>query len=225
MNLRQSLRTALIVTCSLTLYIGSSHAETYSDAEAIPNDSAFWAFLMSPEHTKYAGAIAAQEDARIGFSCTEDARYLPVILKLLTPVTIQTGDVQPTAGQWVERFTVEACGKSRIYNALFTVDDDGGLLVLPVVPGHSARHFALLRDLRPQMEAVANIENCAAKTVYDTYVGLPGGYEGKVEGGEYETWFILGCGQRVALVLTFEPAEDAQVVVSVEKQLTIQNQQ
>jgi hypothetical protein len=225
MKLRQSLRAALIITFSLTLYIGGSHAETFEKAGNIPQDSAFWAFLQSPQHAKFASVVAGQEDARIGLACREDAQYAPGALVILNPVTMQEGDTQPTAGRWIERYTIEACGIKRVYNALFTIGDDGGMTVLPVVPGLTARSFGLLRDLRPHMEALANIENCAAKTVYDTFVGLPGGYEAKNAEGQYETWFVAGCGQRVALVLAFSAGEDDQVNISVEQQLTIQDQE
>ena len=57
--------------------------------------------------------------------------------------------------------------------------------------------------LRPLMEAAAEIENCENKTVYNTSLNIPEGYEKKHEDQQYETWFVAGCGEQRGMILRF----------------------
>ena len=221
MIIRLSLSAAFCIGLFASLLTNTSHAATYEAAGGIPQDSAMWQFLQGPTHAEYLARVAAQEDARIGLACDQPAQYLPGALKIISPVTMEDGDPMPTAGQWIERYTMQACDRSRIYNALLTVTENGTLSILPVVPGQSARDFTLLRDLRPIMEQSADIPDCNAKTVFNTFLNTPQGYEPQNADAQYETWFVGGCGQSRAMVLAFTAGEGDNINVSIEKQLTI----
>jgi hypothetical protein len=216
----RSLLPALLAT--IWLSTGAAQAATYSQAGDIPEDSPFWQFLQSPQHAEYLFRVAAMEDRAIGVTCNEDVQYSPGALRLTQPVTMNEGDPYPTAGEWLERFILQGCGQIRVHNALFEVKDDGTLNVLRVVPGHSARSFSLLRDLRPLMEAAAEIENCETKTVYNTSLNIPEGYEKQHEEQQYETWFVAGCGEQRAMILRFYVDEQNNTQVRIEAQFPIQ---
>ena len=135
------------------------------------------------------------------------------------------GDTQPSAGRWIERYSIQGCGMRRIYNAISSVDEAGGMSVVPVVPGRSARDFDTLHDLRPFMEQAAEIENCENKTVVNTAVGAPNGYETLNDQAQYETWYVMGCGVSRALVLAFSVDKNKQINIAVEKQLEVRTRQ
>ena len=71
------------------------------------------------------------------------------------------------------------------------------------------------------MEAAAIIDECDVKAVSDTVMGVPSYYAQDVEGGQYETWTVYGCGESVKLVLLFSALPGGSVNVAVESQMAV----
>jgi hypothetical protein len=206
------------VVSALIVFGPGASAQTISKAEDLKPDTPFAGFLKSEGHAKARAVVAVREDKSVGRECKDHYTMGNYAMKIMEPIEMEAGAQVPKTGRWLERFQVTRCGRQSVFNAIF-VASDKGLQVTPAAPGETSQDLQLVIDLRPVIVRKAKIENCEARGLLDTAKGAPEGYEPKVEGGDYETWTVSGCGKDVEMVLLFTRQPDGKVSVQVEKQL------
>lgn len=207
-----------VVVSFLTMTGASASAQPISKAEDLRPDTPFAGFLKSQKHAEARAYVAIREDRSVGRECKDNYTMGNYAMKIMAPIEMDAGAVVPRKGRWLERFQVTRCGRQSLFNAIFTATDKG-LEVKPAAPGETAQDLQLVIDLRPVIVKKAKLDQCEARGLLDTAKGAPEGYEPKVEGGEYETWTVSGCGRDVEMVLLFTRQPDGKVGVQVEKQL------
>ena len=215
------LAATFVIAAGATLAAIPAIAETHNPGSDIPDTSPFGQYLASTLHSQYRQEMASRENKGVGRQCLSDVAVNDWDATIINPVTMEANNRFPTAGMWVERYTASACGRTRTFNVLFEMKDGGGMIVSPVVPGTSDRAFDMLQSLRPSIEQNVVMEACDTASVLDTRPGVPDGYQAAVDGGDYDTWRLIGCGQQFDLVLLFERADDGTIGISIETQITV----
>lgn len=206
-----------LAACVSLAYSGDVVAETYESHTDITEDSAFWRYLNEDVQVEVRTRMVIEEDALRGTICGDRHLAVPVQLRIQEPVVMTDSDAHPIAGRWTERFVVDRCKVTTIYNAIFEASDNG-VEYKPVAPGTTRQGLDLVLDLRPVISRKAEIENCPVRVLVHTRPGLPKDYQPEVDGGTYETWTVWGCDRLKDLVLLFSRDDGGRVSVTVENQ-------
>jgi hypothetical protein len=208
----------------------SAEAETLMPGSNVEADSLFVSFLVSQPYGTTIARNAAVYDRALGVTCEGNYSVVlqgaqvvrPVVTVPEGPRFVGEGVPLPAGGVWSNRYQIERCDQTIIYNAIAGIADNGGLTVRHLVPGTTGLHPLLINPFKPQIAQLAEIPECTEIVVTNTAQDVPEGYTAEQDSGVYETWSLAGCEQAVRLVMRFGPdAENSSLSPSVENRQVI----
>ncbi len=112
------------------------------------------------------------------------------------------GAASPRAGSWIDRLSVERCGKRATRNIFITARGTE-LLPKPMIPGRTATAQQLQREAVRIAAAQARIKTGCK----DEFHVVDSAIDGRYQGGApwKEDWTVIGCKTTLVLALTFTP--------------------
>ncbi len=193
----------------------AAQAERIATKADFKPDTNFAAHMASPEVKAKLLEMAKQWDTELGTPCKETYKLDMAKADMRVTSAIDTPDrgKPPVAGVWQYHFTVERCGKPKVYNVLVGVDDQKALQYAPLVPGDTAAEPRMVRDgirgvgmvTMNEVKAKQNKE-CKDFAVLDTKVTQPGktGADGQ-PGRSEELWTVRYCAEERKVPMCFLP--------------------
>lgn len=186
-------------------------------------------YLASVDLEDEINEVTAQFQDRFGLdrSCGESLKIETYSYGVEMPLKFTEGRDHPVQGVWQHRYLADQCGVSKLYNAIFIADKNGGRpQALPLVPGSTSASVRLLKDARTSalVAAVVKIKEsgedqlCHELTIFDTEV-IKGPHDLTENGVVYkgvwfEEWTIVGCGNNVNVTARFVPKNDGGTLFS-----------
>jgi hypothetical protein len=178
----------------------------------------FTQFVISQPYAQTLMQLIAAEEAKHGITdCEDKGSFSRDKLWILDQVAFGSDSGPPTGGKWIDRLTVEHCGKTMTYNFLISAKDDGTPQIATLVPGDSNTDPQLQRETLPLAEETAS-EHAAAldptlASCADVWV-KHAEFEGELAadsaeltdgatGGWTEIWDVEVCNRTVPLEMTF----------------------
>jgi len=202
-------------TLALALACAAAQAETIATKADLKPDTNFAAHVASPEVKQKLLDMARQWDKDLGITCKEAYKLDMAKAQVLPTNPIDTPErgKAPVAGVWQYHFTVERCGKPKVYNVLVGVDTDKALQYAPLVPGDTAAEPRMVRDGIRGVGMVTMNEvkakqgkECQDFAVADTKVTTPAApsADGQPVRSE-ELWTVRYCGEERKVPMCFLP--------------------
>ncbi len=182
-------------------------------AAAPPLPPALSQLLVTPEH-RAALLQAAHASDGPGMPACPSANYATTgEIGILQPVQAN-GAGKVTAGTWKESVQESGCGTTRLLNALTSVQPDGTLQTLPLLPGSTITDPRLQQD--SVQYAAAGMGDmppgCDEGGVLNTrFVGLDGQPPGTLPATGSppkpwtEVWTLIACAKRAEVTMHFTP--------------------
>lgn len=215
--MRRTLPIMLAIGISATIMLaGHSHAETINTGADVKPNTRSGAYLFSQQMQETLYRLGVEQDLRLGLQtgCKSQFNVMPVALIVLSPIELSDGKPHPTKGTWLVRYTLNRCGDSKVYNALFAVTDEGSApKYRAYYPGSTNAHPVLVKDT--MVAATSNaivrsgLKDCKSADVLDMRVteqphNVVSG-EKEFKGVWVETWTFKTCGQNTDVPITFTP--------------------
>lgn len=120
----------------------------------------------------------------------QDARFAP-------------GAAAPQSGQWVDRLSIDRCGKSATRNIQVTARGNDKLYGAAMIPGRTATSPLLQHDAYQVAAAKARIHAGCHDELYVVDSAVAGRF---IPGAPWkEDWTFLGCDKATVMALTFTP--------------------
>lgn len=190
-----------------------------------------FAYIDTVDMENELNEVTIQFQDRFGLdrSCGEELKLTTVSYGVEIPTRFIENKQHPVEGIWQHRYLAAQCGISKLYNAVFIADKNGGRpRALPLVPGSTSASIKLLRDASTSalMAAAMKIKKsgadqlCLKMEIFDTEVikGPHNLIENGVvyKGAWFESWTIAGCGKKEIVTGRFVPQKDGGTMFNFE---------
>lgn len=168
-------------------------------------DPALKAFLDDRAYERLAVSAALEADEALFPGCAERKATTRRFMGELERVVFANNRAAPVSGRWLTRVGLERCGEQAFQTIQFEVDDEGELLLQPLLPGETR-----VLDPRTQLEIARAVygsdfgvtTGCSERRIVDTRVATqPLG----AEGTWIERWVVDACGTQNAHSVTITP--------------------
>ena len=205
---------------SVVVFVGPVKAETVvnSTAELLKNQTAMqYVFSRQAMLVMYQLGVEKDKEFNLQTDCKSKYQVKPVGAVVLKPMTFSEGRENPTKGVWLTRYQLDRCGDSKVYNALFLADANGGNPTpRAFYPGNPLAGPVLVQDAVMTAATTAitrsGLRECTKADVFDMRVKQPA--HDVTEGGKTfkgvwnEVWTFRACGQMIDVAMTFTPDAD-----------------
>lgn len=113
------------------------------------------------------------------------------------------GVYMPQSGRWIDRVSVDRCGKRATRNIQISVRDKEKLTSAPMIPGRTATSPLLQRDAHQAAAAAARIKTNCRDTMHAVDSAIDGRYQ---PGAPWkEDWTFMGCNATAVVAIAFTP--------------------
>ncbi len=205
----------LLIAC---MGAGQARAQQPAQDASQQLSEQFAQFVISQPYTQTLMQLIAAEEAKQGIKdCSDAGNFSRVTLWILDQVAFSGDSGPPTAGKWQDRLSVSHCGKTLVYNFLFSAQADGTPQIATLLPGNSNSDPQLQRETLPlaietaaerAAELDATLADCA--DIWVKYArfgdaikkGDPEVSDG-ASGGWTEIWDVDVCGRAMPIEVTF----------------------
>lgn len=197
--------TILFSVCSHAVSV----AEVVSDPRMLIEDSPIHKFVYSEASYRKMYEVAVFQDRKLSIECGTRYDIKPQKLVIMQPITMEEGVLEPSAGVWKYQFEALRCGKTKIYNMIYGVQN-GILKNVPLFPGNTISSPMLLRDAVRAAIGGAIIKSkskCSKDLqVYDVEtIVLPEASSSQPEGSWVDKWTFLACGEMIISHMVYVP--------------------
>lgn len=201
---------------AVLMLVGHSHAEVVNTSADVPGSTRLAAYIVSRPNQEILYRLGVEQDRkfRLQIDCKSQFVAKPMGVTVLSPIEIPDDKLIPIKGVWIVRYMLSRCGDSKIYNALFAANGEGGTPKYQAYfPGSTNAHPVLIRDALVSATANAMFRSepkgCRTADVLDMRVTQPAHNirDGELElkGVWGETWTFITCNQTVDVPITFAP--------------------
>ncbi|MGQ0677302.1 MAG: hypothetical protein ACT4N4_14625 [Rhodospirillales bacterium] len=122
---------------------------------------------------------------------------------MVKDVRFAPGAYMPHAGQWVDRLSVDRCGKRATRNILIAVREKEKLTPAALIPGRTATSPLLQRDAMRAAVVAARVKSGCQDEMFVVDSAIDGRFQ---PGAPWrEDWTFMGCKATVVVGIAFTP--------------------
>lgn len=198
------------------MFAGNSHAETVNTVADLRSNKRIAAYVVSRPMQEIFFRLGVEQDRKFELQLDCKSKFNVKILSIiiLLPIDFPDDKQNPTKGAWIIRYELSRCGEAKIYNALFSMNGDGGDPIFRAYyPGSTIAHTVLVEDAMVSAHSYAmihsEVKGCKNADIFDMRVTQqPHDFrEGEKEykGVWNENWTFKVCDRTIGVPITFIP--------------------